>query len=356
MKLLSPAEKTARYRAWLARENTRPLTGLLWEPDIPPLPALLEKVGLGNPLRPADVEPELFLPFVEQCFQLDQSFPGDVIQPFSPAFGIPWMEAIAGCTPVCEAGSIWAHPCLESYLRRPRLAFDPGNAWFQALAGFTRALVRWADGRFPVALPQMRGPLDLLAAMRKPEEMCLDLLEQPEEVHAILRELTGLWTGVARELLALIPPYQGGYCSRMKMWAPGQTITPQNDTSALVSPTTYETFLGHSDRAIQAAFPYSCFHMHSTEYRHVETLLRMPDLTCIEFTLEHPWGGLALEPSLAIARRILAHKPLVLAAPDVPSAEICRAALPAEGLCLLLAANEPEPPIEFISWIAEAAS
>lgn len=349
----SPLEKAERYRAWLERSNNRPLTGVLWEPDIPPLPALLEKVGLGKPLRPEDVNPALFLPFVEQCYRYEQSLISDVIQPFSPAFGIPWMEAIAGCTPVCQSGSIWAHPFLENYRQPHCFDFHHNSPWFQSLAAFTRALVEHADGRFPVALPQMRGPLDILAAARSPEQMCLDLIEQPDAVRAALQGLTRLWISVAEALLALIPPYCGGYSSRMKMWAPGKTITPQNDASSLISPKAYASFLYDFDREIFATFPFSCFHMHSTEYRHVDMLLRQPDLTCIEFTLEHTCGGLALEPSLAVARKILEHKPLILAAPDPESASICRAQLPPGGLCLLLAANEPELPASFVDWNME---
>lgn len=345
-------QKTSSYRAWLHRANhDRPLVGVLWEPDIPPLPEILEKVGMGRELRPEDVDPAMYLPFIEQCYQLDQSLPSDGIQPFSPAFGIPWMEAIAGCPAVCQVGSIWAHPCLEDLSSPPRLEFDPDNAWFRALAGFTCALVEFADGRFPVALPQMRGPLDILAAMRGPERMCIDLIEQPEQVQAILDRMALLWIDVASALLSLIPPFAGGYCSRMKMWAPGPVITPQNDASSLISPRAYRAFLSENDRRIFEAFPFSCFHMHSTEYRHIPTLLDQPALTCIEFTLEHQHGGLPLEPSLAAARAILGSKPLVLAAPDPASADICRNSLPSEGLCLLLAANEPTLPEPWVEWV-----
>jgi hypothetical protein len=349
-------EKTRQYTAWLDRANhVRPLVGVLWEPDIPPLPELLEKIGLGCEMRPEDVDPAMFLPFVGQCYQLDQSLPGDGIQPFSPAFGIPWMEALAGCPAVCQIGSIWAHPFLEDLRNPPRLAFDPGNPWFRALAEFTSTLAAFADGRFPVALPQMRGPLDILAAMCGPERMCVDLIEQPQEVQALLDALTSLWIDTAQALLSLIPPFAGGYCSRMKMWAPGETITPQNDASSLISPKAYAAFQANNDRRIFERFPYSCFHMHSTEYRHIPTLLAQPALTCIEFTLEHNHGGLALEPSLEAARTVLANKPLVLAAPDPASADICRDTLPPEGLCLLLAANEPTLPEAWVDWVQRNA-
>ena len=329
-------DKAEQYQAWIRRENgERPLVGVLWEPDIPPLPEMLERTGLGNEITPEDIDPALFLPFIEQCYEEEQRLDSDVIQPFCPSFGIPWMEAIAGCTLVAEEGSIWAEHWLADYASCPTFTFDPRNPWLVRLVEFTRALVECSAGRFPVALPQMRGPLDILSAIRTPAQMCLDLLEQPEAVQSVLDELTGLWIEVARSLLEVIPPFHGGWSSRMKMWAPGPTITPQNDASSLISPKTYAAALFESDRRIFSSFPYSCFHMHSTEWRHVDTLLHQPDLTAIEFTLEHQMGGLALEPSVEVARKILAHKPLVLAAPDpeigrvLPPAPACQRVVPA---------------------------
>jgi hypothetical protein len=347
-------ERILRYQSWLCRENRdRPLIGLIWEPDIPPLPAMLDRVGLGNEVHPEDVDPQMFLPFVEQCYQQERTLNSETIQPFSPAFGIPWMEAMSGCIPVAYEGSIWAQPWLNDYQHRPAFFFNPDHAWFQSMLSFTRALVTAAEGRFPVALPQMRGPLDVLAAMRTPEQICIDMVEQPDAVREVVAELTDQWIGTAKALLEVIPPFYGGYSSRMKMWAPGETVTPQNDVSSLISPKMYQAFFEESDRAIFSAFPYTCFHMHSTEHRQVDGLLRQEQLTCIEFSLEHNVGGLPLEPSKAVARKIQSVKPLILAAPDPASASECRQDLPSEGLCLLLWTNEAIIPDSHRAWLEE---
>lgn len=47
--MISIAQRIQKYADWrLRRPVQRPLIGLLWEPDIPPLPALLEEIGIGN--------------------------------------------------------------------------------------------------------------------------------------------------------------------------------------------------------------------------------------------------------------------------------------------------------------------
>ena len=349
---LSVEERIEKYHAWRRREPVaRPMIGLLWEPDIPPLPAMLEQVGIGREITPDDIQPEMFLPHIERWYQQESRLTCDVIQPYTPAFGMPWVEAIAGCRVVGHPGSLWAEPALESYEDRPPIHFDPDNPWLRKLVEFARVMVEFSGGRFPVALPQMRGPLDTLAALRTPNQMCFDLVDAADQVHQILGELADLWIGVADAVLEVIPPFYGGYGTRMKMWAPGKAITPQNDISTLISPRMYEQFVLSWDRKIFEHFPYHSFHMHSTEHRHIDTLLSVEDLTAIQLTVEQDVGGPPLDTMLAAARRILAKKPLLLVPLDIETAEICLETLPPEGLCVMLGLNDPEIPARYARWL-----
>ncbi len=345
------SERIARYKAWLRREPTdRPLIGPLWEPDIPPLPEFLAHVGSSGPISPELIDPDLFLPYVERCYRRESRLVSDVITPFAAAFGVPWVEAIAGCPVVAHPGSLWAEPIIEGYASRRPIILDRDNPWLRKLIDFTRALVKLADGRFPVALPQMRGPLDVLAAMRTPQQMSIDLIEVPHEVTRVLGELTDLWIGIAQAVLEVIPPFHGGYCTRMKMWGPGWAVTPQNDTSALISPRMYEQLVLPFDRQIVDRFPYHSFHMHSTEHHQIDVLLTLRRLTAIQLTLEHTLGGPALDVTLAAARRVLGKKPLLLVALDTETAELCLRELPAAGLAVMIGFNDDGIPDEFERW------
>lgn len=351
------SDRIAGYNAWLNREPLdRPMVGLLWEPDIPPLPAFLEQVGVGATISPDQIQPETFLPHIENWYRCETELVSDVIQPFTPAFGMPWVEAIAGCPVVAHPGSLWAAAHLDSYDDRPPIHFDPTNPWLRKLIEFTQAMVQFADGRFAIALPQMRGPLDTLAAMRTPNQMSLDMIDCPDQVFKILGELTDLWIGIAEAILKMIPSFHGGYCTRMKMWAPGEAITPQNDISTLISPKMYEEFVLPWDRKIISHFPYHSFHMHGTEYRHIDSLLKLEELTAIELTLEHTIGGPSLDVVIPVVRRILEEKPLLLCALDIETAEWCLNELPSAGLCVLIGINDYDVAPEYDQWLKKRCS
>lgn len=350
----SVEDKIQRYHLWLNREKVdRPLTGLLWEPDIPPLPEFMASVDQDKLVLPERFDLSLFPPHIEKWHAQWESMENDMINPFTPAFGMPWVEAIAGCPVIAHPGSLWAESFIESYDDRPSLELDENNPWLMKMRDFTRELVKLSDGRFPVALPQMRGPLDALAAARGPEELCMDLVEQPDKVRAALEELTGLWIGIARTILKEIPPWHGGYMSRMKMWAPGPTITPQNDISTLISPGMYREFALDLDERIFTAFPHHLFHTHGTEYHHLSGWAGCKGLTAIQVTLEHTLGGPPMETMMPVMKRVLAQKPLLVCALDVESADYCIRQLPHEGLCVTIGLQY-EPEQEHIDWAAKS--
>ena len=147
-----------------------------------------------------------------------------------------------------------------------------------------------------------------------------------------------------RACLELIPPFHGGYVTRVNMWAPGPAVTPQNDISTLISPRMYRDFALPYDRQITAAFPYHSFHLHASALHQVDALLALDDLTALELHVEHHTGGPSLEATIGAARRILADKPLLLTCPDVASAEACLAELPWAGLFVRVLVEEPVIP------------
>ena len=345
--------KKANYKKWLSMgQVNRPLTGLLLEQDIPPYRPMIEKIGYGKRLTPELFDPKDFESIIEFIYEQSQSVEEDLIQPINPAFGMPWVEAIAGCPVEAQSGSFWAEPMGNDFYESKKIVYDISNPWMQKLLLFTSAIVKQSDGRFPVALPQMRGPMDVLAAIRTPKSICLDLLERPEQVAERIAEITDLWISVALDLLKIIPPFHGGYSTRMRLFADRPAINPQNDSMTLISPRMYKKFFEESDRKIMGAFPYSSIHMHSTEYRHMPTILNYKDLSAIQLSLEHTVGGPPLKDMLEVSKMVLEKKPLILVAMDLNAAEIAIEELPARGLCLCVWFNEPAPiPAEYKEWV-----
>jgi len=335
--LHSIEERLTRYEALIQLKDTgRPMFGLLWEPTVGPHPAFTERVGVGTILETQHIEPEMFMPYIEEYHQKAQSWKEDTIQPFCMSWGIPWLEAIAGASLSAEPGGIWAHPSIESYDSWEPIEFDPDNEWLQKLLECYEVLSLYSKGRFPIALPTMRCPLDSLAALRGPERMSLDFFDYPDEVHRILGELADLYIRVNEAVLDVVPTFEGGYSTRMHLWVPGKAITPQNDISNIVSPETYEQFALSWDRKIIDHFDYHSYHLHASEHHIYELLADIEHLTALQVTLDFTSVAFGLKDMMPILKRVLRKKPLILVCLDFEQASRCLEALPRAGLCLML--------------------
>jgi len=96
--IASIERRIERYHAWRKREPVdRPMIGLSWEPDVYLLSELLDESSYGKAISPDQIHPEAILPYLEGCYQQGCALEMDLIQPFLAGYGIPWIEAIAGC-------------------------------------------------------------------------------------------------------------------------------------------------------------------------------------------------------------------------------------------------------------------
>jgi hypothetical protein len=345
--------EATRHLEFLNRTNSRRLRGALWEPDIEMPPSL--KGAVGNWLTTDMISVREMLESAGAITAQRADYPaGDLPQAVSVSFNIPWLELLCGCTARVQPDTIWTESSGLDYSSLSRLAFDPANAWFQKLLEAQEALGEFAENRFPVSLPVMHGPLDLLSAFRGPEQMCMDFLDRPAEVRQALARLTDLWIQVGQALLPLVPAFLDGWCSRMKLWLPGRCVTLQNDATALLSAAFYSDFMQEFDESIVAAFPYHTYHTHSTSSHIVRALDSIPRLATIQMTLD-PNGP--PRPRLReILRLVQQEKPVQLSVWDAEWAGWCQDSFEPAGTCVAYIVRDEDDWRQYENWLASSVN
>jgi hypothetical protein len=316
---------------FLARTNSRLLKGALWEADIQPWPGLRGRTG--QQLTPDMISVSEIISQAREIIAHSARCPmGDLPQSVSASFNIPWLELLCGCTATVQGDTVWAEASDLNYDTLARLTFDPGNPWFSKWLDIQRALGLQAGEGHPVSLPVMHGPLDLLSAVKGPDRLCVDLLDRPADVRQAMAGVTKIWIAAARALLSVSPAFQGGMCSRMKIWLPGPAVTLQDDATALLSPACYSEFVQPFEQKIIHSFPYHTYHSHSTSAHLLERVAGLQDLTSIQITLD-PNGP--PRPKLReIIEKVLQKKPVLLCVWDREWAEWCEAEFRPAGVCI----------------------
>lgn len=333
-----------RLRAFWNREPVdRPLlatwVGSYAIPDL--FPIGLARLPEGE-LRPAEVRFEYFVEDYERLFASHREAAADVPWSAYPLGVLPWAEAVAGCRIIHRAGSIWAEPWVDDYSQLPSGRVEPRQGWLAKLVEFTDELVKLSAGRFPVAVSLLRGPADLLAAIRGAERCILDLVDTPELVDQAMDSLTDLWIEAARAQQARIPAFCGGYGWNIQnLWSEEPGGWFQDDAIAFWSPTLYRRHAFAREERLSRWAPRTGCHLHSAAIFTVEDLLRMPALGVVEMNLDV--SGLTIPDMIPAFRRVLERQRLYIwGAFSDDDLALMRQELPARGLALQLMADTPE--------------
>ncbi len=244
---------------------------------------------------------------------------GDLL-PFSqPFFKIPWIEAMLGCPITMTEGQIW----VQRHSGGTQAVLQQGrnlehNPWFQLYRAFLSQLRSRLDDRFPVtANTLLRGPSDLVAAILGVREACVGWIDQPELMAKLMRVCTDANLAVIEAGYELLDPYadgptEGGYISGWGIWAPGPVVRTQADHSTLLSPEMYEHQILPFDLEVIRACPCCIFHLHNPGLHVAPALIEVDELDVIEVVVD-PYPDAARKPyEMAMYRRILERKPLIL--------------------------------------------
>ena len=288
----------ARHEAFLeCRPVARPLLGF-WVGGYYPaeqFPCGTAGWREGQHLSADDVSFERFAPDYENLFRVHQDADDDFFYVGSPYWGIPWMEAILGCSITVARSNCASERCLESPERGKTASLDlRDNPWFRTLVRFTQDLVAFADNRFPVCAPLLRGPGDCASAMLGGMPFVMGFMDDPVGMQALLRHCSAMRLAVTEALQALIPAWNGTYAAGgfpSKIWCRHRAAYHQDDSAALLNPDLFRRFLLPVQREQCAAAEVNFLHLHSSCVYPVDLLLESRCFDVLEMNIDHPGGG-----------------------------------------------------------------
>jgi hypothetical protein len=289
-----------------------------------------------TPIKPEMLDVAAFLPDYERMFQESEAVGQDGFWTAEPFTGIPWMEAILGCTIRAGRESFTSRPWLSSPAEAlEKVRFDPENPWLKKYLEFTAALVRQSRSRFPVGMPIMRGPTDMIGALLGQQEMVLALMmEDPAVMRRLIDRVARAFVSVLEAQRRLVPAFHGGTALGFyHVWAPGPSIWWQDDLSAILSPTVYREFFLDSARLILAGHPHTAFHLHPASFFIIDELLGLEGLKVIEVNKDV--GGPSVAEMLPVLSKIMQTRGLILWGDlTIADLEVVKRNLPCRGLGL----------------------
>lgn len=247
-------------------------------------------------------------------------------------------------------GTVWQSPTIESWSPLPRFTLEPHNRWLSMVLALLHRIAEDARGRYLVCLPDLTGAVDVLANLRTPERLCLDLFGQREAITAAADQVVDAWETVFCRMYNLVLGMGAGITQWVSCWADAPFTVPTCDFNALIGPADFNEICLPSltDQARRAG--RCALHLDGPDAaRHGKALAETPDITAVQYT---PGAGtpsaLAMLP---LFRMFQEHKtPLFIETPQEEAKQLAMA-LDTRGTAIRVSGlNTPAEADALIEW------
>lgn len=338
---------------WEKKSARRPPIGIYNDRIYLPI-NFLRRPFLQPIVTPENVTPDIVMTEYEYWFKdRDQEVSCDDQLAFSAAWrAIPWLEASCGCPVRYASGSLAPGHFVESVDELENVPIPSNNAWLECLREQTEQLENQAPPDCWISPSILRGPSDILVAMRGMSNFFMDLHDKPGAIIKAAGRVNQLLLKALDMHFSIVKPKLGGYGHIYGYWAPGKTIVIQEDAMGLASPAMYrDIFMEYNAEVVKHLGDYVLFHLHSTGYQHYRDALAIPGIAGLEITIETI--GPTLLELLPVFRDILEGSRLILMVDhgfeQLP--EVLRK-LPREGLFLTISSGRIRSNEQFQQFIS----
>jgi len=214
-------------------------------------------------------------------------YAGDALPVYCPWLGpdqfAAWLGADLQLRP--RQNTSWCKPFVRDWDEHPQLRIDPENRWWRLYLQLLKESVRAGKDRWVTGYPDLHTGIDALSAIRDPENLATDLVNNPKAVHRAMRQMTDLWKFVVDTVSEIILPAGQGTSNWTMGWSKDRFLCiGQNDFSCMISPAMFETFCAQDNLECCAHVDHTLYHLDGPgAVRHVPLLLQWERLDCIQW-------------------------------------------------------------------------
>jgi len=212
-------------------------------------------------------------------------FAGDAYPMWYPNLGPGTLTACLG-NPIrfdVEHDTSWQDHSIEN-LQTWEPYLDPENPVWLATLRLTKRISECAKNKFVCGIADLGMGIDLLANVRGPDGLCLDLMDDPKTVVTRLADLRKIWEQCYQSLYDLFPIGNGSNCW-MPAWALRKSYPLQGDFTCMISPDMFAEIVLPDLQEYCRWLDYPVYHLDGPgALKHLDLILSMPELRAVQWT------------------------------------------------------------------------
>lgn len=212
-------------------------------------------------------------------------YAGEAVPVWWPNLGPEVMAAAYGAELEFSETTSWSKPLLTDWDQISDLRLDLNNEYVLWIANATRMALEMAQGRFLVGITDLHPGGDLAAALRNPQQLCEDMLDEPERVAELMHRLRpAFYEFYELQYKLLAAAGQAITTTWTPLFADGRFYVPSNDFSCMVSPAMMRAFFLEEIHDECRWLDRSIYHLDGPDaLRHLDLILEIPELHAVQW-------------------------------------------------------------------------
>lgn len=217
--------------------------------------------------------------------------------------------ALLGSTIKESSGTQWVEPCLQDISKFQGIKRESESALYKMIMNHISVAASASSGKYAVRTITTPGISDIIDGLAGTENILMSFIEDPENVHALCRHATKLWTEVMEDVFSRLPLFHGGSNAALA-WMPGRAVNISADLMVMCSATQFNTFIAPEENKMLEKFDSALYHVHSTGLRVVDAIMEMEKVKGIE--ISHDPNGPSIPDMGNTLKKITEKKKLFL--------------------------------------------
>lgn len=211
---------------------------------------------------------------------------GDAVPFIRVDFGPVFMTMLAGLEPRFISDTTWYDPIInDRWSNAPDWQFRDDNPWQVLFRELLTLTAKDAAGRYAVCTPNLGGTDEVLLNFRGSQKLCMDVIDQPEQILAAVAALHPEWERMTALMYDTILGHQAPLIQWQHLWSNQPHTLPSSDFNALIGPKDFARLFFPEIEQRACTVGRASFHLDGPDAaRHIDTLLACDALDVIQFT------------------------------------------------------------------------
>lgn len=214
------------------------------------------------------------------------TFYGDALPVIFPNLGPEVFSAFYGCPLVFSETTSWSEPIMEDWEPQSveKLQLDVDCFYFRKILELTDAFLAVAKDNFIIGYTDIHPGGDAIAAFRDPQQLCIDMIEYPHEIKALVDRITDDFITVYDIYYEKLTKAGMPSTTWLPATCEGRYHVPSNDFSCMISNSMFEeVFLPGLIRECQH-MDRNIYHLDGPQaLRFLDALLALPEIHAIQW-------------------------------------------------------------------------